>query len=70
VRLWLTGPRAFCEVRANGTLLRRSVRDTQPRGRPGEVEAIRRCVLKQLSDHVCVASGSDGVRVLLSMRVA
>jgi serine/threonine-protein kinase RsbW len=70
VRLWLTGPRAFCEVRGNGMLLRRSVRGTQPYGRPGEEEAMRRWVLKQLSDYVCVASGPDGVRVLLSMRVA
>jgi hypothetical protein len=69
VRLWLTGPRAFCEVRGNG-MLRRSVRGTQPCGRPGEEEAMRRWVLKQLSDYVCVASGPDGVRVQLSMRVA
>lgn len=73
VRLWLTGPRAFCEVRGNG-MLRRTVLDTQPRDRPGEqlseVEATRRWLLKQLSDYVCVASGPDGVRVQLSMRVA
>jgi len=31
---------------------------------------MRRWVLRQLSDHVSVASGQDGVRVLLSMRVA
>ena len=70
VRLWLSGPRAFCEVRGNGMLLRRSVRGAPPYGRYGEEEAMRRCVLKQLSDYVCVASGRDGVRVLLSMRVA
>jgi hypothetical protein len=70
VRLWLTGPRAFCEVRGNGMLLRRSARGPQPHGRPGEEEATRRWVLKQLSDYVCVASGPDGVRVQLSMRVA
>lgn len=69
VRLWLSGPRAFCEVRGNG-MLRRSVRGTQVYGRPGEEEAMRRWVLKQLSDYVCIASGPDGVRVLLSMRVA
>lgn len=69
VRLWLSGPRAFCEVRGNG-MLRRSVRGTQVYGRPGEEEAMRRLVLKQLSDYVCIASGPDGVRVLLSMRVA
>lgn len=69
VRLWLSGPRAFCEIRGNG-MLRRSVRGTQVYGRPGEEEAMRRLVLKQLSDYVCIASGPDGVRVLLSMRVA
>ena len=70
VRLWLSGPRAFCEVRGNGMLLRRSDRGAPPDGRYGEEEAMRRWVLKQLSDYVCVASGRDGVRVLLSMRVA
>jgi hypothetical protein len=70
VRLWLSGPRAFCEVRGNGMLLRRSARGIQPYGRYGEVEAMRRSVLKQLSDYVCVASSPDGTRVLLSMRVA
>ena len=70
VRLWMTGPRAFCEVRGNGMVLRRSPRGARPAGRPGEEEAMRRWVLKQLSDYVSVASGQDGVRVLLSMRVA
>ncbi|MGH3251693.1 MAG: hypothetical protein ACRDOI_36545 [Trebonia sp.] len=65
VRLWVTGSRAFCEVRGDGMLLRRAVRGT----RPGEEEALRRWVLKQLSDHVCVASGPDGEWVLLSMAV-
>jgi len=69
VRLWVTGTRAFCEVRGNGMVLRRSARGTRPYGRPGEEEAMRRLVLKQLSDHVSVASGPDGVWVLLSMRV-
>ena len=69
VRLWMTGTRAFCEVRANG-MLRRSARGTRPGGQPGEEEALRRWVLKQLSDYVSVASGPDGVCVLLSMRVA
>lgn len=74
VRLWLSGPRAFCEVRGNGMLQRRSVHDASPYGRPGaepgEEEAMRRWLLRQLADYVCVASGPDGVRVLLSMRVA
>ena len=70
VRLWLSGPRAFCEVRGNGMLLRRSVRGAQPYGRYGEEEALRRLVLRRISDHVSVAAGDDGVRVLLSMTVS
>ena len=70
VRLWLSGPRAFCEVCGNGRLLRRPVRGTQDYARPSEEKAMRRWVLKQLSDYVCVASDPDGVRVQLSMRVA
>jgi hypothetical protein len=70
VRLWMTGTRAFCEVRGDGLLLRRSARGTGPGGQPGEEEAMRRWVLKQLSDYVSIASGPEGVRVLLSMQVA
>jgi hypothetical protein len=66
VRLWVTGTRAFCEVRGDGLLLRRASRVT----RLGEEEALRRWVLRRLSDHVSVASGDDGVRVLLSMTVS
>ncbi len=69
VRLWVAGTRAFCEVRADGMLLRR-VRGARPAGVASEEEALRRWVLRQLSDHVSVASGPDGVRVLLSMNVA
>lgn len=69
VRLWVAGTRAFCEVRADGMLMRRG-RGARPVGVAGEEEALRRWVLRQLSDHVSVASGSDGVRVLLSMNVA
>jgi hypothetical protein len=66
VRLWVTGTRAFCEVRGDGLLLRRAARAT----RPGEEEALRRWVLRRLSDHVSVASGDDGAWVLLSMTVS
>jgi len=69
VRLWMAGTRAFCEVRADGMLLLRA-RGPQPVGRVGEEEALRRWVLRQLADHVSVASGPDGVRVMLSMNVA
>jgi hypothetical protein len=65
VRLWVTGTRAFCEVHGDGMLLRRAPRVS----RTGEEEALRRWVLSRISDHVSVASGPDGVRVLLSMTV-
>ncbi len=51
-------------------VLRRAANGARPAGRPGEEEALRRWVLRQLSDHVSVASGADGMRVLLSMSVA
>lgn len=75
VRLWATDTRVFCEVRGDGTLLLRSARGIsarglRPGGRQGEEEALRRWVLRQVSDHVCVATGPDGVRVLLSMAIA
>jgi hypothetical protein len=70
VRLWVTGTRAFCEVRADGMLLRRTSQSAQPVGRRAEVEALRRWVLKQLSDYVSVASGPEGEWVLLSMTVS
>jgi hypothetical protein len=69
VRLWMVGTRAFCEVRGDGMLLGRA-RGLRPVGGAGEEEALRRWVLRQLSDHVSVASGPDGVHVLLSMQVA
>jgi hypothetical protein len=71
VRLWLAGGRAFCEVRGDGILLRRASRYPRLDGRLGEEEAMRRLVLRQLSDYFCVTAGSDdGVRVLLSMSVS
>jgi hypothetical protein len=69
VRLWMTRNRAFCEVRADGMLLRRTSLGTRPVGRRGEVDALRHRVLKQLCDYVSVASGPDGLWVLLSMTV-
>jgi hypothetical protein len=66
VRLWMTGSRAYCEVHGDGLLLQRT-----PRGpRLCEEEAMRRRVLRQLSDFVSIASGPGGVSVRLSMRVA
>ena len=69
VRLWVAGTRAFCDVRGDG-LLWRSASGTRAVTPPGEDEALRRWVLRRLSDHVSVASGPDGIRVLLSMSVA
>jgi len=68
VRLWVTGTRAFCEVRGDGRLLRRAPRGPSRPG--GEAEALRRLVLQRVSDYVSVAAGPDEVRVLLSMRIA
>ena len=69
VRLWVSGSRAFCEVRGDGMLLRRTASANWLGGRRGEEEAIRRCVLQQVADYVSVASGPDGVWVLLSVTV-
>jgi hypothetical protein len=67
VRLWVTGTRAYCEVRGDGLLARRT-----PHGRAlrqDEEEALRHWVLQRLADYVSVASGPDGAWVLLSMTV-
>jgi anti-sigma regulatory factor (Ser/Thr protein kinase) len=65
VRLWVTGTRAFCEVRGDGYIARRTSCDQ----RPGEAEALRGWLLQRLTDYVSVASGPDGAWVLLSMTV-
>ncbi len=71
VRLWLTGRRAFCEVRSDTLVRRRAPQGTaRPDGPCGEEAALRRWVLRQLSDYVSVASGPDGSWVLFSMSVA
>jgi hypothetical protein len=67
VRLWLTGTRAFCEVRGDGLIALRTLRGQGPK--PDEEEALRRWVLQRLADYVSVASGPDGAWVLLSMTV-
>ena len=67
VRLWLAGVRAYCEVRGDGPMLRRTAPGCLPGARPGEENLLRRRVLRQVSDYVCVASGPDGVRVLVTM---
>jgi hypothetical protein len=70
VRLWLSGSRAFCQVRADGLLLRRAPDGTWPAGRQDEEEALRRLVLRQVSDYVSVAASQNGIQVMLSMTVA
>lgn len=87
VRLWLTGRRAFCEVRGDAMMRRRVTpgtgwqgaacghgvgghRTARPEGLHGEEAALRRWVLRQVSDYVSVTSGPDGESVLLSMSVA
>jgi len=68
VRLWVTGNRAYCEVRSDSA---HAWRHGGPASAgPGEEEALRRWVLRRLSDYVSVASDPDGVWVLLSMTVA
>ena len=68
LRLWITGTRAFCEVRGDGSFPRQASR-VRSAGQ-GEEEALRHLVLHQLADYVSVASGPDGPWVLLSMTVA
>jgi hypothetical protein len=86
VRLWVTGRRAYCQVHGDGVLLRRlrgtesrgakspgtgarTGGPDDPKG-PGEVEELRRLLLRRLSDYLSVSSGPRGVTVLLSMTVS
>ena len=62
VRLWMSDSRAFCEARGDGMLRRRvpdgtGLASTRPTGRQAEEEALRRLVLRQLSDYMSVADG-------------
>jgi hypothetical protein len=67
LRLWTTGPRAFCEVHGDGN---NSMMWQGPGGiRQDDAEALRRWLLHQLCDYVSVESGHGGVTVLLSMTV-
>jgi hypothetical protein len=67
VRLWVSGTRAFCEVRGDGLFARRTTHGKELR--QNEEEVLRRWVLQRLSDYVSVASGPDGSWVQLSMTV-
>jgi hypothetical protein len=65
LRLWTAGARAFCAVSGESLLAQ-----VPGEGRQGDVEALRRWLLRQLCDYVSVESGPDGVSVLLSITVA
>jgi len=65
LRLWTTGPRAFCEISADGMLLT----DGPRVARQGDAETLRRWLLQQLCDHVSIGSGPQGVTVLLAMTI-
>ena len=62
LRLWASGPRVFCEAHGDGL-------SAGGPGRPDEVEALRRRLLRQLCDYASVESGPDGVTVLASVGV-
>lgn len=68
LRLWMSGTRAFCEVRSGGMVSRQASSGRRRRG--DETAALRHSVLQQLADYVSVASGPDGEWVLLSMTVS
>ncbi|TVZ00689.1 hypothetical protein EAS64_35595 [Trebonia kvetii] len=64
VRLWSAGTRVYCEVHGDA-IIKRDIGG----GRHGEVEALRRYVLRRVCDYFRVASGPDDTRVLLTMAV-
>jgi hypothetical protein len=72
-RLWSAGARVYCEVRGDALVRRDNGRDAacgRPSGGPyGEEDALRRHVLRRVCDYYCVATGTDGTRVLLTMAV-
>lgn len=70
VRLWITGRRAFCEVRGTGMLLRRTTAGGRAARPASEEESLRRLLLRLVTDQVTVAADQGGVRVTLSMTVA
>jgi len=70
VRLWTAGSRAYCEVRGDGLMLRRSTPAAALAGRQDEEEALRRLVLHQICEFFSVAAGDNGVRVLLAVPIS
>ena len=78
VRLWSAGARVYCEVRSD-TPVRYAAAPALPGWRhgwrqdgfhggfQGEEDTLRRHVLRQVCDFVCVVSGPDATRVLLTM---
>jgi hypothetical protein len=83
VRLWSAGDRVYCEVRGDAPVRygTGAARGLPPGWRhgwrqagfhggfQGEEDALRRHVLRQVCDFVCVVSGPDATRVLLTMAV-
>jgi len=69
IRLWTAGTRAFCEVRGDGLMLRRTTAAALT-GRQDEEETLRRLVLHQVCDFCSVSAGEGGVRVLLAVPVS
>ena len=79
VRLWTAGARVYCEARgdapvkhgtkSSNTTGNGRAGDVKPLGRAGEQDALRRYVLRQVCDSLCVTSGPDATRVLLTMAV-
>ena len=64
--LWTAGSRTLCEISGDGVLL-----GPGPGGAgPGDVEALRRWLLRQLCDYVHIESDAQGVTVRFSMTVA
>jgi hypothetical protein len=66
LRLWTTELHAMCEIRGDGVLFGQG----PGAARRGDVEALRRWLLRQLCDHVSVDDDPQGVTVRFSMTVA
>jgi hypothetical protein len=69
VRLWITGSHAFCEVHGDDKRLRQRRGGERRMMVSSEADAMRRLLLRRLSDYVSVTADPEGVTVLLSMTV-
>lgn len=66
MRLWTTGPRVFCEISGDGMLMT----EGPWHARQGDVDKLRRWLLRRLCDHASVEAGPEGVTVRLAMTIA